>query len=370
MQPLLIFSDYHLIKAAIFKQVGMKRFKLLMVTSTSGIAFMCLLFFASGKIINRKNNFVRLIPSHALLIENGIKLDVNSYYYAGMQGDFVYLANKTSFLYILRVRLPSMDTSLIILKIPYTKDVNFDKLHTQIIDGKAVLMDPVSKIILDGTLTDSKYSVSRVPVPFGPGTFIDSNTFVFQTYDAKKGIQILNKYNVQQDTQVKTSLALGRNDEGLFATDGTTLKMSGNDYLFVYRYKNLWLKMDSTLKIIATYTTIDTNTIAKVKSAYIKSKQEITMAAPPLVINKLCAVDKHRLYILSPLMADNETRSNFEMADPIDIYGLKDGQYQYSIYLPKVDNKSARSFIVKEGLLVAFYEKSIESFKLNDVWRK
>jgi len=343
----------------------MKRISSLIILGAVGVLLMYGMYVIAAKMNDRKNNFIRLVPPHAMGFIKRIELGVNSYYYSGNNSDCIYLANRTAFDYVLMLNLKTLDTSHIMLSLPYFNGVDYEHLYTQVYKENVFLLDAVNRNIILGNINTCRYWRQIIPFTFGPGVFLNDSVFIYQSYDNKKKIQYLNKWICREKGVKQVSIPLGENQEGFFPTDGMSYVFSDASLIYLYRYKNKVIQLDTALNIIKSFNTIDTNTFAKVSADYIKSQHKLSMTAPPLTINNAGAVDGNLLYVKSPLIADNEVKRNIKDNDPIDIYELRTGKYLYSIYLPRENGKTARNFIVTKGMLIAFYESSILLFKLN-----
>ncbi|PUZ28549.1 hypothetical protein DCC81_03450 [Chitinophaga parva] len=251
------------------------------------------------------------------------------------------------------------------MHVPYFEGVNYDKVLTKIDFPHIWMFDPVGKFCLFGNIETDAFSAKRLLQSFA-GLEVGSNSnLIYQTYDRINNTLLLNENNLTDSNSNHALYPLGSPADGLYGSDGKIHITENGRIVYVYRYKNIVLSLDSNLKLLNSFTTIDSNSVAKVKAKYIASQNKITMAKPPLVANEESVVDDALLYIKSPLLADNESKGDFERADPVDIYDLQKGMYKFSIYLPKLDGKGCKSFIVKGGYLVALYDHTLVSFKLN-----
>ncbi|WP_133177525.1 hypothetical protein [Chitinophaga parva] len=343
----------------------MKRINILLVSGILGVMLMLLIFAISAFKNNRKNHFIRLFPPHSIWVSKRVDLKVNSYYFAGKSSSNVYLANYTNFNYIFYSNFDLSDTGHLLMHVPYFEGVNYDKVLTKIDFPHIWMFDPVGKFCLFGNIETDAFSAKRLLQSFA-GLEVGSNSnLIYQTYDRINNTLLLNENNLTDSNSNHALYPLGSPADGLYGSDGKIHITENGRIVYVYRYKNIVLSLDSNLKLLNSFTTIDSNSVAKVKAKYIASQNKITMAKPPLVANEESVVDDALLYIKSPLLADNESKGDFERADPVDIYDLQKGMYKFSIYLPKLDGKGCKSFIVKGGYLVALYDHTLVSFKLN-----
>ena len=118
------------------------------------------------------------------------------------------------------------------------------------------------------------------------------------------------------------------------------------------------------MKLLYTGKTIDTISHARIKVSKIASDGTITMAAPPLRVNKgACANDRY-LFINSNLNANNEPYDVLDSADIIDVYDLDNGKYKLSFYLPNLGGKKVNDVKVYGNRLVAWYGRYLTVYQL------
>jgi hypothetical protein len=155
--------------------------------------------------------------------------------------------------------------------------------------------------------------------------------------------------------------------DGVFCTDG----MMAYDkdlarLIYLYRYRNQYIVMDSNLSMTYRANTIDTTSVAKVKVATIASTHAHTMAAPPLMVNRQMAVHQQWLFVNSSLLARNEHTRALDQASVIDVYDLLSRKYQFSFYLYDYDRREKiRQFAIYGNRLIALFETHISSFDLH-----
>lgn len=102
---------------------------------------------------------------------------------------------------------------------------------------------------------EKKYSIRKFPFNFGLYTILPNSSIAFQTYDQAKDIQFLNQINLGADMGSISSLPLGPSKEGFYGTDGSIILADSSRLLYIYRYKNVVLTLDSNLSVISTFNT-------------------------------------------------------------------------------------------------------------------
>lgn len=195
---------------------------------------------------------------------------------------------------------------------------------------------------------DSAYFTEAVPI--SPASFII------------RSVSRTNRNFLSKETstlphlQIDTTL-LAKQVDGLFCTDGMMhFNHDLNMLVYLYFYRNQFICMDTSLNLRYRGKTIDTVSHAQIKVASIRSDNSITLAAPPLMVNKKSATSGQYLFVNSALQAKNETAEAFNTASVIDVYDLRNGIYQFSFYLFDFNEEKLREFKVAGDKLVALYD--------------
>src|SRR5690606_38285392 len=149
-------------------------------------------------------------------------------------------------------------------------------------------------------------------------------------------------------------------------TDGTMLYNEPMGLLiYVYRYRNEYLLVDTLLKKVASLHTIDTITRAQIKVSDFANGAKRKLSAPPLVVNKRAATFQNLLLVQSSLVARNESQDVHKQSSVIDVYSLPKGHYQFSFYIFHFAGKEQlRQFAVFGNKLVALFDNHIQFYTL------
>lgn len=324
------------------------------------------LFQLSEDMIHHNNNFTRRFEQHPILQTAEINLGVNSYYFAGADKDKIYLANATS---------PSLmtviDTTLKIKK-EYNMQLDNSNFPFRSIQVK---VKPPYFYILDGTVPcifkghckdwNAKLIVSGGAY-FDLPVLIDSTSMVFRTIDPKTKTNVLGSMSFinKQATRYATNL-LQKQIDGVFDTDGTlNYSEQQNEIVYTYYYRNQFIVADNKLNLIHRGNTIDTTKHANIKVALLKKHQETKLNAPPLTVNKNCAINNNLLFVNSNLPGRYESESMWKQAAVVDIYNIKDNSYLFSTYIYNIEGKKMKSFIVTDTHLFAIIENHLVAYRL------
>jgi hypothetical protein len=154
--------------------------------------------------------------------------------------------------------------------------------------------------------------------------------------------------------------------DGIFCVDGIMqFDKALNRLVYVYRYRNQYLVLDSSLNLIRRGNTIDTTSVAKIKIGAIEAEGATTMAAPPLVVNGRSSVYGNWLFVNSKLLARNEHPDALNRASVIDVYDITEAKYRFSFYVFRYEKENLKEFRVCGDRFVARFETHLQLFDLN-----
>jgi len=340
-----------------------QRINILIICIISSITFVGGLYKVSLQAGNYKNGFIRLLPTHKIIGINYIDVQYNSWYLSGKNDENVFLGNRTAINKILKV-------NDLLNQVSYLDLSGFDELPiykgaTVYIDSLGVFLnDGVTPTILKGNVSDL-HLVEKLKTSYFTGIVsLTDHSFALRYVNIKKE-NILAKLTTGSDSLIATNI-LKRQVDGLFCTDGEMVKVPGSSkMIYVYYYRNQFLCTDSNLNLLYKGKTIDTISHAQIKVSKIKSTGQITMAAPPLYVNKRACANEKYLFIQSALRANNETDYMIKDVSMIDVYSIKDGKYQFSFYLPDFRGFKVRDFKVYGQSLYALYDHYLYKYQLN-----
>jgi hypothetical protein len=225
---------------------------------------------------------------------------------------------------------------------------NIPALYLGKIGEKKIDTIKLNSVFTRSTLSSQHYVILRA--------LVDTQTQSFQKVDIRSGKKILERKVVGQNEPT------GLESDGLLKYD----KITGNTF-FVEYYRNHFYCIDSDLNLIYNGRTIDTTSTNKVESKIINIEDEkrLMPSNPRTPVNKKCVIENGRIFILAGLKADNEKSQLFRSNSLIDVYNQKTGKYKESFYIPDIDKEKVKSFIVKNKLLIALYEKYVVVYYLN-----
>ena len=346
----------------------MKRTIILIIVSlVSGALFIFVLYILSNELNHKRNDFVRLFPPHLSDPVGYLDIEYNSYYIAGTASNHIYLGNSTAPLHLLVVDTSLTDTVHVNLKIDNPEDFKFKAIRVKVDSPYFYITDGIVPAIFKGTVNTWEATRNiRKPAYFTDAIPVTNSSFVLKTV-SESHENIIAKQGTKPPYLKFANSVLEKQVDGLFCTDGMLHFAPSLDYLvYLYHYRNEFICMDTSLNVLYKGNTIDTVSRAQIKVAKIESKNEVTLAAPPLMVNKQSSVFNEWLFVNSNMLSKNENVEVFSAVPVIDVYNLKDGKYQFSFYLFGTNKEGAKmhGFKVFNNMIVALFGKNLITYDL------
>jgi len=237
---------------------------------------------------------------------------------------------------------------------------------TCIVDSPTIyILEGNTPAVITGQLVNNEtkeYKFSRAA--FTRAIAITPYSYIVRGLDSTApGDQIFIKHSVANgETKRANNLVERRHDLGI-STDGF-LNYDPCTHLAIYTsyYCNKFLCIDTSLNLVYTGHTIDTVASYGLKAGI--TGHTLTNASPITVINSSNCTYNGKLYNVSRLKADNETAESFDDNSAIDIYDIKTGHYDGSIYVPSYKSEKIKSFKVGGNSLVVNYKNYIARYQL------
>ena len=341
-----------------------------LTTITCAIAVVTLLAWKTMKPINQKNGFTRSIQNSNLPILNIINSEEVITGIADITANHLYFKLKDpSKLYVTDYNLRG--GHYIQLKIPRS-----DKL----ISGTHYFIDSSNVNMLSGRLpaviitgTDTLSDLIKFPSKqFTRVARIGPTSYIFRGFDTT--IKTIDQIFLKGDPftrsiQRENNVTNKRGDAGI-STDGLLhYDTKTNLIIYTHFYKSLFFCLDTNLNLVYKANTIDTLSSDSSWAGRSKSNQKnvfnYTNTAPKRLHNYESCVAFGKLYNQSKLKADNEDNTVSSNNATIDIYNVKDGKYQGSIYIPHYKDEKIKQFRVLTDRIVVQYKTSIVTYKYN-----
>lgn len=308
----------------------------------------------SENIIKKENNFIRRFHQHPIIEDKSYDLEVNSYYFAGISNDKIYLGNYTA-----PLLLTSLDTAFTeksFFKIRLDKaDYPFNMVKIKVKAPHYYVYDGNVPIIYRGKLNDSlAQTISFNDNYFSQLEVIDSVSFAFRTQSSKSQKQILGTLNLNQTPKTKLHYnILEAQQDGVFDVDGQLIQdYTNNQLTYVYYYKNKFLIMNPDLKVLNRLNTIDTISKVNVKVKSLSDGRH-QLKEPPLIVNKNMVVYSQVMFNESNLMGKFESRELWEKSSIIDMYKTDKKNYLGSFFIQhRGKNKMSQMLVTDKYLFV------------------
>lgn len=331
------------------------------------IGIVALLFMLSEDIIHHRNNFVRRFPGNVTKVHE-IDLKFNSYYFAGVTKDKIYLGNHTAPLLV-----SVLDTTLQKrnqFKIhPNRIDFQFQSVQVRILPPNFYLIDGAVPVIYSGQIKNWRAYVKwNGTTTFSHYELMDSLTLVFRSNNNTNGESILGSlyFGNESKTHLNPKL-LQKQIDGIFDVDGVLhYDKSLGKLVYTYLYRNEFIVANELLNLEYRGKTIDTISKAQIKVVEVTSRKERKLGAPPLLVNKTSAVCENLLFVNSALPGKYEPAEMWREASIIDIYNLNTKSYQGSFYIYHIKKEKLKNFFVLGDNFYGFIGKHLVHYKLNE----
>ncbi len=292
-----------------------------------------------------------------------IPLNSDLYYFAGWTDGKCYLANPHAPLDLLELKDAIQTT--IHINILNTVNIQVGKISLDSpsffladLNAYTIYKGDVKNWKIDRTLVKQKFFSEFLPIP--------SSSTILRTLNEDRSLYILSKEGANHERVSESSELIQKQIDGLFCTDGMLLfDKVDKRILYTYYYRNQFICADTSLNLLFRARTIDTTTTAKIRVAKIESMGVSTLASPPALVNRATFANNGMLFINSNLSGDNENPAVFRSHDAIDIYDSWTGQYQYSFYIPRQQNKRLRAFAIHSEKLYVLRGMWLEIYNHN-----
>ncbi|EJG02040.1 MauE/DoxX family redox-associated membrane protein [Flavobacterium sp. F52] len=320
------------------------------------------LFLKSEQIVHYENRFQRRYPHPSVTEIIKIRLPHNSYYIAGFDNGRIYLGNVTAPLHLLSCDFSLSNFNTEEIKVD-TTGLSFSTAQVRIDLGKFYLLNGTVPYVFQGNTFDWKaYRIDANLKRFTLAEIMDEK-MVVRTFslegDNIMGIQPLSSKTLP----TYTSNLLQKQMDGIFDTDGTLLT-NGENFVYLYFYRNEFLISDTSLQLSRRGKTIDTISRAQIKVT--DNRQGLRqMGQAPLLVNRKAALYKNLLFVNSQLPGKEDLEKLWKQASIIDVYDIRDGSYRFSFPLYDIDGNKLDSFKIIENHIYLINEKWIVRYDLN-----
>ena len=329
----------------------------------AGTAPILVLIAFTNKLKNQSNGFDRMINNSVLKPEKIIELDEYGYYFAGDSKTNLVLGN-----YQLGNRILEIDSSLNDLSLSsfiLPSSVNWSTIELSINDCQLIASDRMTGKIFAGVSGNFSNSllVNNSFKFFSLWTGCNGS-IIIKTPDSALQQNVLALINFKTGQAIK-SPALVKQNEGFFSVDGQLVNYLSDKYLYVYRYRNHVLIMDSLLNTLSVFKTIDTASQTKNTVESYASGKKLGFANPSVTVNKFACITGKYLIINSGIKADNELLNTFRENAIFDVYDVETKKYLNSFYISTKQLGSVKNIrAIGKSLFILFEKKHLAKYHL------
>lgn len=339
-----------------------------------GIAIVTALVLVSGQLRDMPGSFLRQFRSHPTTEMLTMDLNVDSYYIAGVTRSTVYFGNYLSPLHLLILDISSGDTTHIDMSVDGVYDQKFWSLRVEVDSPRFWVHDGAVPRIYKGEVknwkarrweNDSEFFLDLEP--------IGRNSLIVKSLISESDESVIGKVTDQFPNYDFKADILHKQVDGFFCVDGyLQYDKATSNLVYLYRYRNEFIVVDTSLNVSWKGHTIDTNSVAKIEVATIQSSGARVFKSPPLIVNDRSSIFDNWLFVNSMLVSRNEPRDALQNASAIDVYDLTTNQYKFSFYLFDYEERERlREFRVLDDRLVALFATHVRVYELNKnyFWR-
>lgn len=319
------------------------------VPTTIGVL---VLYFTSEYLMKKENPFIRRFIPHAIKIVKAKDLGYNSYYFAGYSEGEIYLGNYTTPLILTIVDTAFTKERSFKINLDGT-NYQYQSIQVRVKESYFYVYDGTVPIIYRGNLNSSKaYTLSLGDAYFTQMEIADSVHFLLNTKSNKTKSRVLAYLKVEPKpiVHINQDLLQGHLD-GIFDTDGRLIgDEAGEDFVYVYYYRNELPVFNKKLNLKGKFRTIDTISRAQVKVK--KLSNGITkMEAPPLKVNDKSVLYRDVLFNQSNLMGKFESSDLWKLATVIDMYNVDQKEYLGSFFIQDRGKEKMTQILVADNRL-------------------
>lgn len=350
---------YSLQRGVTFMKSGLSLLIVLLLSSLTVV----LLYLKSENTIKTENNFIRRFMPHPIVDEQQLNLKNDAHYFAGNQGDSIFLGNRNA-PRILATVLPEFKK--ITIDTLFLSDYNlpFKAIDLNVTFPYLSLSDGTVPVLFEGNLPN-KYAVkSKVNIPYYSKVIkVDRNNYIVKTTLSSTKEATIGTFNSDTGTLKLNNSLLQKQTDGLFDTDGDfKIDRKTDNIIYTYYYRNQYIQADLTLNNIERANTIDTTSIAKIQVTKLNDGVS-KMSAPPLEVNSKQAAYGNQIFNISKLIGKFESKNRWKEADIVDVYDYSTKTYKYSFYIYQHNNHKVKEMLLTKNYLYVLSGEKLLKYK-------
>lgn len=340
-----------------------KKMKILLFAILTPVIILCAIVLRF-KLNNEKitYNFERNI----VYPENGIRMEradlkYYSYYFAGVNDNFLYLGNSKTSLHLLRVNSTLKDTTSITIKAGQLPE--FGNFKISVDSNRFFLSNGIGKSVMKG---DTKYWKANLDnsqsIYFTDFIPLNNFSYLYNYVSSNTNENTLRKQSINGKVIDNKNLLIKQVD-GLFCTSGMMkYNKQANVLIYMYYYRNQLIVIDTNLKLVKRIKTIDPIDTAVFTTSEFKSNNKSVITSPALVVNARFDIWENYIFVQSKLMGKDEDEQRFNSSTVIDIYDLNNSKYVSSIYIPNQPKEPISDFKVLDSFIYTISDHYINRY--------
>lgn len=325
------------------------------------------LVLVSGILLDSRGNFLRMLPPHPVEELDSVNLGSYNYYFAGVDGNEVYLAEYSNQFHLLKLNTVSLDTQHISLNYRGVDTVKFYSPRLKVRGSYFFMVDGAVPAIYRGNLSEGLgESLKNDSIYFREFVPMSSNSFAVKSLSGITGENVFGEVTTSSPYWKQSKDILVKQKDGVFCTDGVLAFNSDKQKLvYIYYYRNEFIVMDNEFNLEYKVKTIDTVSVARIVPAQISTDGSMMLASPDYVVNRMVQTDGRWILIQSDHLGKNEHETALKRSSVIDVYTLENGHYQLSFYVYHFRGKKKMDeFIVSGDRVMVRYGNVVQAFRM------
>lgn len=322
---------------------------------------MYLLYQRSEYIVKKDNGFQRRFLQHPILKDKTFDLKLNSYYFAGFNGDTLYLGNYTAPFSVTKIaNMSEVKTQNISLN---RTDLEFRSPILEVTDSIIYLYDGKLPVVFEGSTSRPFLKEQNIgKTYYRKIRNLDHDRFVIGAFHRKRQIQTLGILSRgSKDSVVLRPELLEKREDGFFEADGQlSYDRFTKKIVYVYNYTNQFVVTDRKLNSKIVFRTIDTIRTANLGLSILQDGNK--KLNNPLIVNKRSTVYKGILFIESDRRGKLE-RDRGKKAIILDLYSIQEQKYFGSISVPNSKEGQRVQFTMHNDNLYLIIENELIRYR-------
>ena len=341
--------------------------KLAIITFSSTVLIIAL-YLASENAMHRENPFIRRFIQGSATKIAATDLNSNSQYFAGTDGNTIYLGNNLAPLHI-----TAYDSTLKIkhyYKIELEReDFPFRSVQVRVSPPYFYVIDGTVPVIYRGNIAHwkARLLMHSNNYYFSKAEIITPDKIAFRAQELKSRNNILGTFDFSHALKVQYApTLLQKQIDGFFDTDGMMhYDSQSQKFIYIYYYRNQFIVANKDLTLNYRGNTIDTTTHANLKVVYIKETGQRKIASLPATVNQLTVVSGNLLFVNSKLIGRYEPREMWKEASIVDVYDIQRNAYLSSIYIYDVNEDKVQSMLISGNNLYTIIGHQLHKYRLS-----